>query len=180
LRLSKIKKFKYDLIWQKNSPGNIALANKMPLKYHEIISVFYEKQPTYNKQMVPRDPNGAARINSALKTGISFKLSPSELQGGNKKKEYEHDRYDPKLKNPMSILPFKAERKRKHPTQKPVKLLEYLIKTYTNSGELVLDFAMGSGSTGVASKALGRRFIGIESNLNYFNIAKDRINEDIG
>jgi site-specific DNA-methyltransferase (adenine-specific) len=178
LRVSNISDFKYDWVWQKSNPANIALANKMPLKYHELISVFYKKQVLYNKQMIPRDEKGIARIKAGKKSGKSFKFSSSEIQTSTSKKvEYSPDRYDTNFKNPSSVLNFKVERGKKHPTQKPVALLEYLIKTYTVEGETVLDFTMGSGSTGVAAKNLKRKFIGIEKEEKYFKIAEGRIND---
>ena len=175
LRMSNIKNYRYDWIWSKSNPANIALANRMPLKYHEVISVFYKKQPTYNKQMIPRDELGKKRLQNK-NNPIRFK--GSDIQGTSKiSKDYDINRYDENFKNPSTILNFKVERGKKHPTQKPVALMEYLIKTYTNKGETVLDFTMGSCSTGVACKNTNRNFIGIERDEKYFNIAKQRINE---
>ena len=169
LRMSNIKNYRYDWIWSKSNPANIALANRMPLKYHEVISVFYKKQPTYNKQMIPRDELGKKRLQNK-NNPIRFK--GSDIQGTSKiSKDYDINRYDENFKNPSTILNFKVERGKKHPTQKPVALMEYLIKTYTNKGETVLDFTMGSGSTGVACKNTNRNFIGIEMDENYFEIA---------
>ncbi len=172
LRMSNIKQFKYDWVWQKTTAANIALANKQPLKYHEIISVFYGNQPTYNKQMIPRDALGKKRLQNK-NNPIRFK--GNSIQGVKESKDYDINRYDPDLKNPSTIIKFKINRGKVHPTQKPVALLEYLIKTYTLENETVLDFTMGSGSTGVAAKNLNRRFIGIEKDVEYFNIAKNRI-----
>ena len=177
LRMSNIKNYRYDWIWSKSNPANIALANRMPLKYHEVISVFYKKQPTYNKQMIPRDELGKKRLQNK-NNPIRFK--GSDIQGTSKiSKDYDINRYDENFKNPSTILNFKVERGKKHPTQKPVALMEYLIKTYTNKGETVLDFTMGSGSTGVACKNTNRNFIGIEMDENYFEIATNRINKKI-
>jgi len=177
LRMSNIKNYKYDWIWEKSNPANIGLADRMPLKYHEIISVFYKKQPTYNKQMILRDALGKKRLQNK-NNPIRFK--GSDIQGTSKiSKEYNINRYDENLKNPSTILKFKMERGKQHPTQKPVALMEYLIKTYTNENETVLDFTMGSGSTGVACKNTNRNFIGIEQDENYFKIAEERINQTV-
>lgn len=176
LRMSNLKMYKYDWIWEKTTPSNIALANKQPLKYHEIISVFYKKQPTYNKQMIKRDENGIKRLKNK---NNPIRFSGTDINGNKgKKTQYDINRYDEEYKNPSSMLKFKVERNRLHPTQKPILLLEYLIKTYTNENETVLDNCMGSGSTGVACKHTNRNFIGIELDDNYFEIAKKRIEEE--
>ncbi len=172
LRMSNIKNYRYDWIWEKTTAGNIALANKQPLRYTENISVFYHKQPTYNKQMIPRDELGKKRLQNK---NNPIRFTGNNIAGTTKTKDYDINRYDEDFKNPKNILLFKITRGKIHPTQKPVALMEYLIKTYTNENELVLDFAMGSGTTGVACKNLNRNFIGIELDENYFNIAKERI-----
>ena len=167
------KLFKYELIWEKDKPTNFALANKQPMCYHENILMFYKKQPVYNKQMVEREGKGTWRYN--------FDISHENrtIQGTNRKYCGKKDKsnYDIKYKNPKSILYFDTGKRQQsqHPTQKPVALLEYLIKTYTNENDLVLDNCMGSGSTGVACKNTNRNFIGIELDENYFKIAKERI-----
>lgn len=176
LRFSNIKEFKYDWIWEKSNPSNIALANKQPMKYHEIISVFYEKQPIYNKQMIKRESN---RIKQAHKTRYKFNNKGSEQTNLNPI-EIDSFTYDSELKNPSSILKFNSLRPNskefnKHPTQKPVDLLEYLIKTYTNEGDLVLDNCCGSGSTLVAAKNLKRQFIGIEKEKEYYETTLNRL-----
>ena len=176
LRMSNIKNYKYDWIWEKSNPSNIALANKQPMRYHELISVFYKKQCKYNKQMIPRE---SLRIKQHQSSGYIFHNSQSE-QTGLKYIEVNSNRYDKDLKNPSTILKFNSLRPNakefvKHPTQKPVALMEYLIKTYTNENETVLDFTMGSGTTGVACMNTGRKFIGIELDDNYFEIATKRI-----
>ena len=164
LRMSNIKNFKYDWIWNKKLAGNGILAKKQPLKIHEIVSVF--NSGIY----IPQMTKGRYRKKMGLKE--------SEITGGNSfAKQTENDLYYPK-----TILEYGIGNMRKgrlHPTQKPVDLLEYLIKTYTNEGETVLDFTMGSGSTGVACINTNRRFIGIELDEGYFNIAKQRIDEAI-
>lgn len=175
LRISNIKDYKYDWVWEKSNPANIALANRMPLKYHEIISVFYGKQPIYNKQMIPRDELGKKRLKN---TNNPIRFRGSEIQGTQGiSKDYDISRYDVDFKNPSSVLKIKVERGKAHPTQKPVALMEYLIKTYTTEGDTILDFTMGSGTTGVACKNLNRNFIGIELDKDYFEIAEKRINQ---
>jgi site-specific DNA-methyltransferase (adenine-specific) len=180
LRMSNIKQYKYDWIWEKSNPSNIALANKQPMKYHEIISVFCNSSTNYYKQMIERK---SERIKQAHVSDYLFHNSGSE-QTGLKYIEVSSKKYDADLKNPSTILKFNSLRPNakefvKHPTQKPVALLEYLVKTYTLEGETVLDNCMGSGTTGVACKNLNRNFIGIELDPEYFNIAEKRINENL-
>lgn len=162
LRMSNIKNFKYDWIWNKKLAGNGILAKKQPLKIHEIVSVF--NSGIYIPQMTK------GRYRKKMTGGIK----ESEITGGNSVvDEYSNDLYYPK-----TILEYGIGNMRKgrlHPTQKPVALLEYLIKTYTNEGDVVLDNCMGSGSTGVACVNTNRDFIGIELDKDYFNIAKQRI-----
>jgi len=174
---SNLKLFKYEWIWEKHKPSNFALAKKQPMKYHENILVFYKKQPLYNPQMIKRE---SERIKQGQKVGyIGQSVNHGELNSL-KTVSRSFDKYDANLKLPSSILKINAvqsnsKEKVNHPTQKPVTLCEYLIKTYTNEGETVLDNCMGSGSTGVACVNLNRKFIGIELDENYFNIAKNRI-----
>ena len=164
LRMSNIKQFKYDWIWDKKLAGNGILAKKQPLKIHEIISVFNSK--TY----YPQKTKGKFRKKMGLKE--------SQITGGNSFcNETENDEYYPKSIQEFGIGNLRTGRL--HPTQKPVALLEYLIKTYTNENETVLDNCMGSGSTGVACKNLNRNFIGIELDEKYFEVAKKRIEEAI-
>ena len=175
LRTSNLKNYRYDWVWQKSSASNFCQFKRQPRKLHELISVFYKKQPTYNPIMEKatkkstshkgtKDPyiniisNGLKRISVYDDTGYRY---PSSVQFCcNQSGE---------LNNTHRV----------HPTQKPVPLLEYLIKTYTNEGELVLDFTMGSGSTGVACMNTNRKFIGIELDDKYFEIAENRIKESI-
>ena len=158
LGASNIDMLRYSWVWQKNIATGHLNAKKMPMKNHEDILVFYSKQPTYN-------PQGVREFNKVVKRGSNggcYGKSGSEnLQ--------ELTGY------PRTVQQFKSESKTVHPTQKPVSLMEYLIKTYTNDGETVLDFTMGSGSTGVACVNTGRNFIGIELDPDYFEIAKQRI-----
>lgn len=176
LRTSNIWEYKYDWIWAKSNPSNIALANKQPMRYHEVISVFYKEQCTYNKQMIKRE---SPRIKQAQANDYVFHNSQSE-QTSLKYIEVNSSDYDANLKNPSTILEFNSLRPNakefvNHPTQKPVKLVEHLIKTYTNKGDTVLDFTMGSGTTGVAAVLNKRKFIGIELDKEYFRISTDRI-----
>ena len=163
LRLSNLGCFKYDWIWKKNRPSLFQHANKRPMKDHELISVFYKKQPTYNIELKDKDkPTNNYRKNK-IGTFIANSLK-------NKKQ------IQIKTGFPKQIINYGMHNVGQvHPTQKPVALLEYLIKTYTNENDTVLDFTMGSGSTGVACKNLNREFIGIELDKQYFDIAKQRI-----
>ena len=180
LRMSNIKNFKYDWIWHKNTGGGFATAKKMPMKRHEIISVFYNKLPTYNPIFQDYSESTKKRFKDGEKVNRKKQLTNSTNKINN---GLSFIGEQPILLNrgkyPESVQKINnlANNKRLHPTQKPVELMEYLIKTYTNENETVLDFTMGSGSTGVAAKNLNRNFIGIEQDENYFNIAKQRIKE---
>ena len=166
LMMSNKKMWKYNLVWDKVLPSGFLNANRMPLRSHEEICIFYKKQPTYNPQKVKGKPNHS-------------KGKPKEY-GNNNYGDFEFVDNSKELgdmKHPVSIVRFSKPHPSVsvHPTQKPVEVCEWLIKSYTNEGELVLDNCMGSGSTGVACLNTGRNFIGIELDENYFNIAKDRI-----
>jgi len=175
LRMSNIKNYKYDWVWDKRFSANFGTAKTQPMKRHEIISVFADKKsPLYYPVMIKRD--------KPIKIGKNSKNESERgmlTKNAMNKKEYDDKVYDEKY--PESILEFSnANQKGKvHPTQKPVALMEYLIKTYTNEDELVLDFTMGSGTTILAAKNLNRRGIGIELDDKYFEIAKERINDSI-
>jgi len=167
LRMSNIKNYKYDFVWNKVNRFTGALNSSfMPMKSHENIIIFVNKgKPTFNKQL----REGKPYISKQTKGQGDF------TQYGNTKG---HTTINKGGRNPCSIINIKADNKKEsglHPTQKPVELMEYLIKTYTNEGETVLDFTMGSGTTGVAAKNLNRNFIGIELDDKYFEIAKERI-----
>jgi DNA modification methylase len=173
LRMSNIKNYKYDWVWEKDKPSNFLMGKKQPLRYSENISVFYKSQVLYNPQMQKRT-NKNKRKN---------KLTSSLLKDETKNIKLT-DKYQDRLKSgvndyiyPKNIQKFNNRTKGLHPTQKPIVLIEYLIKTYTNENETVLDFTMGSGTTGVACKNLNRNFIGIEMDDKYFEIAKKRIEE---
>ena len=167
LVMSNIKLFKYDLIWHKTHPKGHLNAKKMPMRAHESILVFYKKHGTYNPIKTQGHVRKVARTNNYQKKADS-------VYG--KQKDIERN-YDATDRYPASVLIFNNENQtnRLHPTQKPVALFEYLIRTYTNEGETVLDNCMGSGTTGVACKNLNRKFIGIEKDEKYFEIAKNRI-----
>jgi site-specific DNA-methyltransferase (adenine-specific) len=169
--------FKYDWVWDKVQPTGQLTVRTRPMKQHETIAVFYKNQPFYNRQMSDR-PLKDIRIH-AIRNKNNQKTKISMEHVGFVKNKYAPD-YDPTKINPKTILRFSKQPtriKNLHPTQKPVPLLEYLIKTYTLEGETVLDFTMGSGSTGVACKNLNRKFVGIEKEPKYFDIAEKRINE---
>jgi len=164
LRMSNIKNYKYDWVWNKKLAGNGILAKKQPLKIHELVHVFNSK--TY----YPQKTKGKFRKKMGLKE--------SQITGGNSFcNETENDEYYPKSIQEFGIGNLRTGRL--HPTQKPVALLEYLIKTYTLESETVLDNCMGSGSTGVACLNTHRNFIGIEKDDKYFEIAKKRIEDHL-
>jgi site-specific DNA-methyltransferase (adenine-specific) len=163
LRMSNIKNFKYDWVWNKKQTGNPFLAKKQPLKIHEIISVFN------TNIYCPIMRTGKMRIKGGSKE------SNIKVFGGT-------DKTQNNIYYPTSILDFPNcanKSKKLHPTQKPVELCEYLIRTYTNDGDTVLDNCMGSGTTGVACKHLNRNFIGIELDEEYFKIAEKRIKGEL-
>jgi len=168
LRMSNIKNYKYDWVWDKRLAGNVFLAKSQPMKIHENILVFNSSKESFYP----------------IKTDLEKVRNYKDKYGGGEsfgKKGTGDKVHTTKGKNPKSIIDISnANRKgNTHPTQKPVALMEYLIKTYTNENELVLDFTMGSGTTGVACKNLNRDFIGIELDEDYFKIAKERINEQV-
>lgn len=171
LRISNIDMYKYDWYWEKERLTNMFQVKRRPGKTVETISVFYNNQCVYN-------PQKSIHLGKPVTNKIGENARFSITQSGKsnvKPLEYKDDgtRY------PTQVLKFNRENSRTllHPTQKPVELLEYLIKTYTNEGDLVLDNCMGSGSTGVACVNTHRDFIGIELNSEYFNIAQERIKE---
>lgn len=175
LRMSNLKMYKYDLIWEKERPTNIFTIKYQFGKVHENISVFYKNLPTYNPQMEPSiQPNNNDKRKN--KSQIS-KMNSIETKHNTISKI--SDEYNPKLRYPRDVLKFSRGTRRGtyHPTQKPIPLLEYLIKTYTNEEDTVLDNCMGSGSTGVACVNTNRNFIGIELDKDYFNIANERIKD---
>lgn len=159
---SKPEWLRYEWIWRKSQGTGHLNAKKMPMKAHENILVFYKQLPTYNPQMRPGTPY----------TCRSGRGSANYREQRSVVTENKGERY------PVDVLEFPSD-KGLHPTQKPVALCEYLIRTYTNEGDLVLDNCMGSGTTGVACINTGRRFIGMELDEEYFEIAKNRIDEAV-
>jgi len=174
LRMSQIKNYKYDWVWVKNTSTGICNSKFMPLKNYELISCFslqslkrvnFYPQPTkrFSKESIIRSRYKMQSGNSNH-TSCGESLPPKQ--------------YNSEFGNPRMVIEFKTDPNSKgklHPTQKPVSLLEYLIKTYTSEGDTVLDNVMGSGSTGIAAINTNRDFIGIEMNENYFELAKNRI-----
>jgi len=171
LRMSNIKNYKYELIWKKSKCGSPFTAKYKPLTKHENISIFEKKgnKTTYNPQMIQGKPySRTSKVgkDNNMKFGAKANFAYGSKDG---------------LRHPDCILDFQQKWRRQdqaHPTQKPVLLMEYLVKTYTNENETVLDFTMGSGSTGIAAKNLNRNFIGIEMDDKYFKIATERINKE--
>jgi len=168
LIMSNEKLFRYELIWEKTRAGNSMQVCKQPSAIHENILLFYKKQPTYNDLKFKVDEK---YIDKRKSIKDSF-YNSGHYSGVMKRKA------DDGLRHPQSILPFNSVwKKEMHPTQKPVALLEYLIKTYTNEWDMVLDNTMGSGTTGVAAYNLNRAFIGIEMDEKYFEIAQKQITD---
>jgi DNA modification methylase len=167
LVMSNIKDFKYCWVWEKSRPTGHLNANRMPLKNVEDVAVFYSSQVTYIPQMTSGTPNHVTdgHIRQSQATNNCYGKFSNVIQR------------QTSIKFPKQLLRFQQQDPTKilHPTQKPVALMEYLIRTYTNEGETVLDNTMGSGTTGVACANTGRRFIGIERDDKYFAIAKERI-----
>ncbi len=155
--------FRYELIWAKSSPSGYFNARRFPMKIHENILIFSDGYTTYNPQMTY-----GKKYTSRVMEG----LRKSKLYGNETVSSYVYESKGKKF--PVSIL-FFSKIKGKHSTQKPISLYEYLILTYTNEQETILDFVMGSGTTGVAAMQTGRRFIGCEIDLAYFEIAEKRI-----
>jgi len=170
LRISNIRNYRYDWVWKKNLKTGFLNAKKMPLLNNELISVFYRKPPTYNPIMEKR---------TTVKAG-NKKHSTLTNNYGDYSKTFNDNQtdfvYPSRVIENIKCVHNSSKDKVNHPTQKPVELCEYLVKTYTNEGETVLDMTMGSGSTGVACKNTKRDFIGIEMNDEYFKIAEQRIN----
>lgn len=166
LRCSNIKDFKYDWVWEKSKATGFLNSKKQPLRAHEIISVFYSKPPTYTQQMTE---------GVAYNKGVRKEQTQNDVYGSFDRVEVKSDG----LRFPRSVQYFKTAESEGgfHKTQKPIALMEYLIKTYTNEGQVVLDFAMGSGTTGVAALNTGRKFIGIEMDKCYFDVATERIHK---
>lgn len=164
---SNLKNFKYNLVWEKSKATGYLNAKKQPMRAHEDICVFYRKQPVYNPIMREGNPyyRGSAH-------------RPTDVYGKQKEVLVENKTG---LRHPRSVFYFKtaeSEGKVIHPTQKPVSLMEYLIKTFSNEGDTILDSCMGVGTTGIASIRTKRKFIGIEKDKNYFQLARKRIEDE--
>ena len=170
LGVSNLKDLRYEWIWEKTQATGHLNAKKMPMKAHENVLVFYEKLPTYNPQKTQnhKPVNSYTKyISTQNNTEIYGKVN-REIKGGG-----ETDRF------PRSVVKFANDKQKSclHPTQKPLELMKYLVNTYSDEGDTILDFTMGSGTTGVACKELGRNFIGIELDEKYFDIAVERIKD---
>ena len=160
--------FKYCLVWEKSKSTGYLNAKKQPMRSHEDIVVFYKKQPTYNPQFTSGKPYDKGK---ALRDATQYGKQTKSVHV----KDTEGKRY------PRSVLYFKtAEDEGKlHPTQKPIALFEYLIRTYSNEGDTILDPCMGSGTTGEACMNTNRKFIGIEKDSEYYQVASNRLNKPI-
>ena len=163
------KMYRYDLVWDKVLTTGFLNAKRMPLRQHEQIAVFYKKLPVYNPQFSkgkPQHSMGSVYLEKSRKNRNygGFEAKEDGRKGNTEK-------YPTSVIRVQKLHPSSC----KHPTQKPVPLLEYLVSTYTNEGETVLDNCMGSGSTGVACANTGRKFIGIEIDDHYFRMAKERV-----
>jgi site-specific DNA-methyltransferase (adenine-specific) len=171
LRLSNLKNYKHDWVWKKSIPKGHLNSKKYPLRIHELIHIFSFDTPKYIPQMFQSKP-----MNSVYKSGGNGKDSTYNKMKTVASKEVNRTERFPQDVIEFSELPGNAK-ERVHSTQKPVSLLEYFIKTYSNKNEIVLDFTMGSGTTGVACMNTNRKFIGIEKDKKYFDIACERINK---
>ena len=165
LVMSQAKAFRYQWVWEKSNATGFLNAQKQPLRAHEDVLVFYLQQPTFNPQMV---------LGEAYKKSTGVKSSANYgVQSSLNERSYDGMRYPRTVQRIPSVVRAESA----HPTQKPVALMEYLIRTYTHEGETVLDNCFGSGTTGVAAIQLGRKFIGIEREEKYFDIAVRRIEQ---
>jgi len=163
LVMSNLGMFKYEIVWEKDKPSDFATAKYRTMKYHENILIFSKGKETYNPQMTKGEPNHSVGMGVRKKkneSGANTKIVSNKTDG---------------IKHPKSVLKINRESKPIHPTQKPVALFEYLIKTYTNEGDLVLDNCAGSGTTGVACKNLNRNYILIEKEPAYIEIINKRL-----
>jgi len=171
LRLSNLDWFRYDIVWQKTKFSNFAMTGGQPGRIHEMISVFYQHQPTYNPQMQNGEPYKRCGRRVLVKDSISELMN----QG------FDSNIVNDGTRIPTTIVTFsnnKAPGESLHPTQKPVDLIRYLIRTYTNSGDIVLDNCMGSGTTAIAALREGRKYIGFELDKKYYEMTQQRIAEE--
>lgn len=168
LNMSNIDDFRFEIIWEKQKGVDFMQARNKPLTNHENISVFYKKKPKYNPQMDKGEPY--------IKKG---NYCDNNISGTGTLKGVAYENNNDGVRYPKTVRKYSYPegKSRVHPTQKPVDLLEWLVKSYSNEGDTILDFTMGSGSTGVACKNTNRNFIGIELDETYYNIAKERMEE---
>lgn len=169
LRCSNLKMFKYDWVWNKTKPQGFLNAKARPLVEHELIHVFSNGTCTSTSKTMTYNPQGLFLVNRTLINTNTETMGDRDGRKAGSPYKQTQSGY------PRSILRYAHDQSKLHPTQKPVALLEYLIKTYTQDGETVLDFTMGSGSTGVACAGTNRRFIGIERDINFYGVACERI-----
>ena len=171
LMMSQPRLWKYNLIWHKNNPSGFLNANRMPLREHEDICVFYRKQPTFNQQMKPCSANEVVHSRGRLSNPITNNIYGKRIELPSKVRPE---------KCPTSILHFnKPHYKGQHPTEKPVDLCRWIVRSYTKEGDTVLDATMGYGTTGVAAALEHRGFVGIEKDAAYFEVAQKRIEDAI-
>jgi len=170
LVMSNLRAFKTEWIWKKNAGSNFGTVKVQPMKEHESVLIFCDARGTYNPIMQERAASGLSRV----KTPVNYATKAEVYANGGLLGNVTSNR--PNLRYPSSVQNFNRERGL-HPTQKPVAWNEYLIRTYSNKGDAVLDNTMGSGSTGVACLNTGRRFVGIERDAGYFSIAQKRLSE---
>jgi site-specific DNA-methyltransferase (adenine-specific) len=170
LVMSNPKLFKYEWIWKKNKPSGMFNANRQPMNNHESVLVFYKILPTYNKTLEPRE------CNEASKNRLKYKMAGFSGSNTYGKTTTQKKQYDAELRNPTTVKEFSQTPNplRKHPNEKPISMLEYFIKTYTNEGDLVLDNCAGSGTTGIACLNTNRNYIQIEKENNYFDLILER------
>jgi len=174
LVMSNVKMFKYEWVWLKSNKTGHLNGKCRPLKSHELISVFSEAEARAGGKNMNYKPQGLIEINKTVIEKRNDKgVNHNYFRESRNKKEYTQQFTN----YPDAFLSFAQDKSKFHPTQKPVALMEYLIKTYTNEEETALDFTMGSGTTGVACKNLNRSFIGIELDATYYEIAKKRISD---
>lgn len=164
LRMSNLKNFKYDWVWDKVKGTGFLNAKRQPMRNHEMVSVFYRQQCTYNPQKT---------YGHVKKKTFRAKHHQTDVYG-EMKQDYHYESTE-RYPRSIQVVSTDTQNSSLHPVQKPVALMEYMIKTYTNEGEIVLDNTMGSGSTAIATINTNRKFIGIELDRNYFNIAQERV-----
>ncbi len=161
---SNLSIFRYTLVWEKNKFSDFLNAKRKPMKIHEDICIFYKKQPIYNPQYFYKEPYIRWNKQEAVDKQTNYGKHNENISQSKDGKRL-----------PTTVLKFNRVERPSHPTEKPVELLEWLIKTYTNKNDIVLDNTMGTGSTGVACKKNNRKFIGIEIDKNYYEIAVQKI-----